>query len=425
MSDLNSVFQSLTEKVTKEHARHEKSKIRGNRGPRMYHYSDRVNFTDVMGDILPDAYLHASGGGTLPAANRQIYYAARDEFRERTGREITQNYLCQTLLPRFINENPKLTKGWKITADPRGKILIANTKSAPVPCGTLSVDKYLSNHVFHHESTRPRYDFDSRWPGNSPGERFQAVLYIEKEGFEPLLEHANIASRFNIAIVSCKGQSVVAARKFVDHVCGSDCKLPLLIAHDFDLYGFQIAARLTKESQAQIEKNTCKYFFENPDIPSIDIGLRLADVEAYELGHEKFTPKDPIRIDKDEQREFGMTDAEAKFLESHKRVELNAFTSPQFIEWLESKLRENGICEDWKPPAEILKKQYERAMNIARVERAVTKIVNEQSEEVEFPEDIEAFTATAMQEYEDLPWDRAIATSLEKKLRVDELRKQA
>ena len=50
------------------------------------------------------------------------------------------------------------------------------------------------------------------WPSLPAGQRYQAVLYIEKEGFEPLLEEAKIAERFDVAILSCKGQSVVAAR---------------------------------------------------------------------------------------------------------------------------------------------------------------------------------------------------------------------
>ena len=74
-----------------------------------------------------------------------------------------------------------------------------------------------------------------RW---RPAERYQAVLYIEKEGFGPILESAQIAERFNIAIASCKGQSVVAMRKFVDMVCAVGDGLPLLIAHDFDKAGF-------------------------------------------------------------------------------------------------------------------------------------------------------------------------------------------
>ncbi len=92
-------------------------------------------------------------------------------------------------------------------------------------------------------------DFDlelpTEWPSLRHGQRYQAVLYIEKEGFEPLLAEAGIAERFDLAILSCKGQSVVAARRFVDEVCGIGGGVPLLVVHDFDKYGFEISQRLT------------------------------------------------------------------------------------------------------------------------------------------------------------------------------------
>ena len=51
---------------------------------------------------------------------------------------------------------------------------------------------------------------------HGPEGRFSGFLYIEKEGFEPLLSHARIAERFDLAIMSCKGMSVTAARELVD-----------------------------------------------------------------------------------------------------------------------------------------------------------------------------------------------------------------
>ena len=55
----------VTKAVTKEWTSQRKAEERGNRSrsSRAYVYSDRVNFTDVADGILPDAYMHASGGG--------------------------------------------------------------------------------------------------------------------------------------------------------------------------------------------------------------------------------------------------------------------------------------------------------------------------------------------------------------------------
>ncbi len=93
----------------------------------MYIYSDRVDFTEVAQGILPEGYAHASGNGQYTVDKRQFYYAVRDQFLEKTGREITADYFSQTLLVKYMNQNPEETSHWKITASPRGTLSIANT----------------------------------------------------------------------------------------------------------------------------------------------------------------------------------------------------------------------------------------------------------------------------------------------------------
>ena len=54
---------------------------------------------------------------------------------------------------------------------------------------------------------------------SGPTHRFGAVLFVEKEGFAPLLEHVQLAARFDIAITSSKGMSVTACRELADRMC--------------------------------------------------------------------------------------------------------------------------------------------------------------------------------------------------------------
>src|SRR5262245_31147241 len=100
-----------TRSVTKEWTRQRKAEERGtrSRGSRQYVYSDRVNFTDVADLILLGAYEHASGGGRYTVARRQMFYSSRDEFKERTGRELEYNYFSQTLLRQYMNRHRKAT----------------------------------------------------------------------------------------------------------------------------------------------------------------------------------------------------------------------------------------------------------------------------------------------------------------------------
>ena len=54
---------------------------------------------DAAHEIMEDAYLKASGGGTLPVKPRQIMYAARGHIQGRTGKKLDDRYFCQTILP--------------------------------------------------------------------------------------------------------------------------------------------------------------------------------------------------------------------------------------------------------------------------------------------------------------------------------------
>jgi DNA topoisomerase VI subunit A len=101
------------------------------------------------------------------------------------------------------------------------------------------------------------------------------VVVLEKEGFYPLLEAAQIAERYDIAIMSTKGMSVTAARKLVDDM--SQQGVTVLVCHDFDKSGFSILHTLRTDTR--------RYTFQaQPTV--VDLGLRLADVQAMNLQRE-------------------------------------------------------------------------------------------------------------------------------------------
>ena len=188
------------------------------------------------------AFNHGSGNGRYPLSKRQFYYACREQFRELTGRPIKYDYFAGTLLVQYINRHPE-TDHWKITADARGTLTIPNCgHEERIPCGTLQMDEHLSDVDAEVDPYDVEITLPIEWPSVAPGHRYQGVLYIEKEGFEPLLEETRIAERYDLAILSNKGQSVVAARKFIDQVCRADGGVPLFVVHDFDKSGFEIAA---------------------------------------------------------------------------------------------------------------------------------------------------------------------------------------
>jgi hypothetical protein len=357
--------------VTKKWEQQRKSEVRNSRAvSRRSYYSSRINFTEIAHQVLPKAYQHASGGGQFTVLNRQLYYAAREEFRVLTGREITADYFTQTILRQYLNRhNPD----WKIAADPRGNFIIPNSISdVRIACGTIAIDEYLSQRTRRQELYDGIRRFPVAWHSIAENQRYQAVLYIEKEGFEPLMREAKIAERFDLAILGCKGQSVAAARKLVDHVCRVNGGVPLFIVHDFDKSGFEIAARLTSVSDWATLNDRVAYQFKNK-INAVDIGLRLDDAEKYQLQSEK-CPAQKC------SKKLGVTDKEAKFLASGRRIELNAFTAPQFIEWLESKLVEQLGKNRLMPDDQTLVRAYQRATLISRFNSAIEQLQEEFSD---------------------------------------------
>jgi hypothetical protein len=408
MSELSDAIFKVTEDVTKEWTKQRKAEEKGtkSRYSRAYIYSDRVNFTDVCNKILPGAYDHASGGGKYSVSKRQLYYACRENFKNLTGRQLEYDYFANTLLVQYRNRHPKETAPWKITADPRGTLIIPNASHRiRIPVGTLQIENHLREAGKSHE---PFGDLDGgidiEWPSIAGGQRYQGVLYVEKEGFGPILEEARIAERFDLAVLSCKGQSVVAARLFVDMVCAYGRGVKLLTVHDFDKAGFEIAQRLTSISGWMEENDRITYEFQN-EIDVHDLGLRLTDVQKYKLEGSaeecpfigRFAP-DSIT-----------TKGEQEFLRSGRRVELNAMTSPQFVEWLETKLSDE-LPDRLIPNEDVLADAYRRALAVARINRAIeaaTEEAIEQARSAEIPEGLRQLVEV---EVDDSPeaWDKVL-----------------
>src|SRR5262249_45004657 len=107
-----------------------------------------------------------------------------------------------------------------------------------------------------------------------------------------------------------------------------------------------------------------KYEFEN-EINVIDFGLRLVDVQKYELKSEACRFKGHF------PRDTIATKEEQAFLRSNRRVELNAFTAPQFIEWLTGKLRHHLGGKRLIPDDDVLEKAYRRAVAFATINKAI------------------------------------------------------
>jgi hypothetical protein len=338
--------------------------------------------------VMEAAYRHASTQGRYPANARQIMYAARPWVLELTGGKCWKrsNYFTQELLPEFVEENPELTADWDVVFDDRGHFIEPHTPHN-IGLGTLAVRGYIRGWREDVPTVVGSPELDHDCPTQGPANRYRFALFVEKEGFDPLLKAARIAERYDIAIFSTKGQSVVAARTLVDEL--SQRGVTTLVCHDFDKSGFEILHKL--------RTNTRRYHFSAPP-KVIDLGLRLADVQAMNLQSEpvSYTSGVDPRIN---LHGCGATEVECNFLVRRgadggwtgERVELNAMTSDRFITWLEEKLTDAGV-QKMVPDHATLEKAYRRAVRQKRVQGAIEEALTsiDEDEEIPIPDDLEA-----------------------------------
>jgi DNA topoisomerase VI subunit B len=368
----------------------------------------KTTVTEAAYKIMREAYLKASGGGKLPAAARQVMYAARGYILEATGRSsFSDDYFTQELLPAYQRDHVEETKDWDVVYDERGHLIEPHT-GVRIGVGTLAVRGYLNaakNGCSLGKLELPEFKFEFSTKG--PKHRYGGILFIEKEGFFPLFERVRLADRYDLAIMSTKGMGSTAGRMLIEHLAPGGVRI--FVLHDFDKSGLSIAAILGRD--------TTRYQFQQPP-EIIDLGLRLADVEQYNLESEPVVYKrgtDP----RSNLRDNGASEDEIQFLagERHgdgcfhgRRVELNAFASDQLIEWLEATLKAHKVAKVI-PDVRTLEESWRRALLLHQLEEQMEEALEEAEEEVgseKAPRNLPRLIAKLLAEDPALSWDEAL-----------------
>jgi hypothetical protein len=149
--------------------------------------------------------------------------------------------------------------------------------------------------------------------------------------------------------------AVVAGEGYVSEACrvlfasaNQSKDYQLFVLHDADPHGYNIARTLQAATWRMPQHN----------ITVTDLGLKLEDALAMGLETEEFSRKKAL------PQYLELTDLESKYFEGERqghgkswlcrRVELNAMTGPQLIEYTERKLQEAGVRGKVIPPPESL-----------------------------------------------------------------------
>ena len=344
---------------------------------------EKLSIKAAAYQVMEQAYMKASANNTLPANARQVMYAARPSVMELTGGKCwsKSSYFTQTIVPNFQREKPELTADWDVVYDARGSLIEPHT-GEKVEIGTLGVRRYV-NQWFSDISGNVHSGASVDLSTSGPTHRYQCALFVEKEGFNELFRSVSLAERYDMAIMSTKGMSVTAMRELVAKMSAES--VSVFVLHDFDKAGFSIVHTL--------RTNTRRWSYETkPNV--IDLGFRLEDVAGLETEDVSYDSKVDPRVN---LIESGATEEEATFLRSGgrpkqwegKRVELNAMTSKQLVDWLEKKLQEHGV-KKLVPDEDVLRKAFVGAFKAARIREEVHNIVSQFDEDVQIPDDLKS-----------------------------------
>jgi hypothetical protein len=346
--------------------------------------------TEAANKVMTECYMKVSDNNQLPAKVRQIFYVARPLIQELTDKPLTYSYFSQTLVPNYVNDHPECAR-WDVVYDDRGHFIEPHTMCV-IGLGTLAVRDYLKR-------VRPLRLEEAGFAHAcietfGPDGCFGALLYVEKEGFFPLFEKVKLAQRYDIGIMSSKGMSVTAARQLADGICGR-MGIPLLVLHDFDRPGIIIKDTL--------ENDTRRYCYTHA-LNVIDFGLQHEDIDGL-------TPEPHNSNISDERLiEAGLDPGAIDFLRDQ-RVELNAMTSRQLIDFVENKLRQHGIRKVI-PDNKTLAETYQMFVASDRLSEAFDEIKEELENASEtptaIPGDLRAKVGQLLQQNPDVTWHRAV-----------------
>lgn len=296
---------------------------------------------DAVFQVLPEAIVNATGDGQYPVSARHLFYQVRLLIQAYTEKKLDSDYFSQDLLVQYRKLHGVIPG---LYYDPRGVLHEPHTAKA-VPLGTREVESY-----------------------QFPDWLFNKILYVEKKGLLPILQAAKLMERFDLAIVAGEGYASEAVRLLFD-TASKDQGYQLFVLHDADPHGYNIARTLREETRRM----------PGYQVEVIDLGLHLQEALDLKLPTEQFTRKNALPwglhlTEIEEEYFLGQPHGRKSWV--CQRVELNAFTAPALVQYIEAKLQAAGALGKVIPPEDDLVPQ---ARDIFRdeVEDLVDRLISQ------------------------------------------------
>lgn len=289
--------------------------------------------------VLPEAVGRATGDGAYPVSARTLYYQVRPLIQRLTAKELDYTYFSQQLLTEYQEARGRI-RG--LYYDPRG-VLYEPHGGQAVPLGTREVEGY-----------------------HFPSWLYNKILYVEKRGLWPVLQAARLAERYDLAVIAAEGYATEACRTLFRDADQSQ-GYQLLVLHDADIDGYNIARTLREETRRM----------PGYRVDVLDLGLKIEDGIAMGLETEEATRKkalpEGLELSEVERQTFqGRSVVRNAWV--YKRMELNTMSAPQLVAYVERKLAAAGATGKVIPPEDRLPALAEAWYQGAVSER-VTEVV--------------------------------------------------
>ncbi|MGK0466474.1 hypothetical protein [Clostridium sp.] len=300
----------------------------------------------IIYENLDAAVKKASGDGNYKFSQRQLYYVVRPFIAEHL--EVELNYEnFNNILTNYETDHGEIEGLYR---DSRGSLYTPHSQET-IPIGTLSVEAYV----------RPKLEFNK-------------ILYIEKEGFFEILKDYKFSEKFDCALLTSKGYASRAAKDLIDKLGedgeDEDEEIQVLCVHDCDKAGTMIYQTLQEKTKTRGKRK----------VKIIDLGLNPEEVKEMNLEVEKVEENNKPSADY-------LDEDSRKWLQTN-RVELNAMTTPQFLEWLVGKLSTYGIGKVI-PGEDSILEELKIHINEAAKEKIQEDILKENNYEILVKEYIE------------------------------------
>jgi len=285
-------------------------------------------------NALPSAIRHASGADQYRFSQRQLFYAVRPLLLEAFAIDPDYNWFCK-VLTSYENDYGEIEKLYR---DARGTLYHPHSHEE-IPLGTREVEAYR----------RPEWTFNK-------------ILYCEKEGFFPILQDARWPERHDCALLTSKGFATRAARDVLDHLGAGKEPIRFFCVHDADGPGTMIYEALQQATDARPGRN----------VEIVNLGLEPKEALEMGLGVEPVNRKDRRAVPV-----ANYVSGNWRVWLQSQRVELNAMSTPQFLDWLERKIRDYHFGKLIPPPS-VLTERLRREAQERSFEETRARILREQ-----------------------------------------------